>query len=84
MKIKTYNLILVLFLVSCTVTVSLAEPAKTASDPAGNTGKQTSLTSTNDSPVIALVPDGMYILLLLAGGYGVSKYFQVRKQSKIV
>ena len=84
MKIKTYILLMMLFLVSGTVMVSLAKPSNAPIDPPANTGDRTSLSSTSDGTVIVPVPDGMYILLLLASGYGVSKYFQARKQLKVI
>ena len=84
MNNKINRLLLVLFLVSGTVMVSPAQQPKAANDPLGNTGNQTSFLSTNDNTVVAPVPDGMYIFLLLASGYGVSKYFQIRKKGKIV
>jgi hypothetical protein len=78
MSIKINTLLLALFLVFGTVMVSLAKPPNAEPHTSGNTGNPTSLSSTNESPVPVL--DGLDILLLLAGGYGVSRYFQVRKQ----
>jgi hypothetical protein len=78
MNMKKNTLLLALYLVLGTALVSLPKPPKAAPDPLGNTSRK-SLSSKNDGAIVAPVPDGMYIFLLLAGGYGVFKYFQARK-----
>ena len=79
MNIKINRLLLVLFLVSGIVMVSLAQQPKSATDPAGNTSNQTSLSSTNNSTVVAPVPEGSLILLVLAAIYGGFKSYKLRK-----
>ena len=82
MKNKINKFLLVLFLVMTAVTVSVAQPPRTAPDPLANPGNPTSLSSTNNAPMGSPVPDGGFILLFLAALYGGFKFSQARKQVK--